>query len=112
VESIAPASGSEFSLIPPDNATGNFTKIVRRFTVRLRLDGEQPTTNLIRPGMSVIPTIALGSSETGQPERGWLSRTIAYLSPWTFDCGIDGPMIVKPRPPRRLPEHPGLGADD
>jgi len=36
VEAILPAAGSEFALIPPDNATGNFTKIVRRFTVRIR----------------------------------------------------------------------------
>jgi membrane fusion protein (multidrug efflux system) len=51
VEAIAPASGSEFALIPPDNATGNFTKIVRRFTVRIRLNAREP--NAARPSRHV-----------------------------------------------------------
>lgn len=54
VDSIAPASGQEFALLPPDNATGNFTKIVQRIPVRIVLDSE--ATDL-RPGMSVIPRI-------------------------------------------------------
>ena len=42
VESIAPASGAQFSLLPPDNATGNFTKVVQRIPVKLRLDPDNP----------------------------------------------------------------------
>ena len=55
VDSLAPASGQEFALLPPDNATGNFTKVVQRVPVKITLDGNAPI--LLRPGMSVIPTI-------------------------------------------------------
>jgi membrane fusion protein (multidrug efflux system) len=57
VESIAPASGSQFSLLPPDNATGNFTKVVQRIPVKLRLQPDNPLAGRLRPGMSVIATI-------------------------------------------------------
>jgi membrane fusion protein (multidrug efflux system) len=57
VDSIAPASGSQFSLLPPDNATGNFTKVVQRIPVKLRLRGDNPLAGRLRPGMSVIATI-------------------------------------------------------
>ena len=58
VDSIAPASGQEFALLPPDNATGNFTKVVQRFPVKILLDGGGEQAIELRPGMSVIPTIA------------------------------------------------------
>jgi membrane fusion protein, multidrug efflux system len=54
VDSLAPASGQEFALLPPDNATGNFTKVVQRIPVKIALDS---STVELRPGMSVIPTI-------------------------------------------------------
>ncbi len=57
VDSIAPAAGQEFSLLPPDNATGNFTKIVQRIPVRIVIDAHDPLAGLLRPGMSVEPTI-------------------------------------------------------
>ena len=57
VESVSPATGARFSLLPPDNATGNFTKVVQRVPVRLRLDQAQDPTHLLRPGMSVDATI-------------------------------------------------------
>jgi membrane fusion protein (multidrug efflux system) len=57
VDSIAPASGQEFALLPPDNATGNFTKVVQRIPVRIALDGNNPSPIELRPGMSVIPSI-------------------------------------------------------
>jgi membrane fusion protein (multidrug efflux system) len=57
VESIAPASGAVFSLLPPDNATGNFTKIVQRVPVRIRLSGAAIAEGLIRPGMSVVADV-------------------------------------------------------
>jgi membrane fusion protein (multidrug efflux system) len=57
VDSIAPASGSQFSLLPPDNATGNFTKVVQRIPVKLRLDADNPLKGHLRPGMSVVATI-------------------------------------------------------
>ena len=57
VDSIAPASGSQFSLLPPDNATGNFTKVVQRIPVKLRITADNPLAGRLRPGMSVIATI-------------------------------------------------------
>jgi membrane fusion protein (multidrug efflux system) len=57
VDSIAPASGQEFALLPPDNATGNFTKVVQRIPVKIALDAGNDTGIELRPGMSVIPTI-------------------------------------------------------
>jgi membrane fusion protein, multidrug efflux system len=57
VDSIAPASGQEFALLPPDNATGNFTKIVQRIPVKIVLDPGDKLAGLLRPGMSVNPTI-------------------------------------------------------
>jgi membrane fusion protein (multidrug efflux system) len=58
VESISPASGSQFSLLPPDNATGNFTKVVQRIPVKIVLDPNNALAGKLRPGMSVIATIA------------------------------------------------------
>jgi membrane fusion protein, multidrug efflux system len=57
VDSIAPASGQEFALLPPDNATGNFTKVVQRIPVRIALSPDSRAPLELRPGMSVIPTI-------------------------------------------------------
>jgi len=57
VDSIAPAAGQEFSLLPPDNATGNFTKIVQRIPVKIVIDRHDPLAGMLRPGMSVEPTI-------------------------------------------------------
>jgi membrane fusion protein, multidrug efflux system len=57
VDSIAPASGAQFSLLPPDNATGNFTKVVERIPVKLRIGPDNPLAGKLRPGMSVIATI-------------------------------------------------------
>ncbi len=57
VNSIAPASGEEFALLPPDNATGNFTKIVQRIPVKITIDPHDPLAGRLRPGMSVEPVI-------------------------------------------------------
>jgi membrane fusion protein (multidrug efflux system) len=57
VERISPASGSQFALLPPDNATGNFTKVVQRIPVRIQLDKNQPLLDRLLPGMSVVTSI-------------------------------------------------------
>ena len=57
VDSIAPAAGSVFTLLPPDNATGNFTKIVQRLPVRVRVPKDVARQNLLRAGMSVYATV-------------------------------------------------------
>ena len=56
VDSLSPASGLEFALLPPDNATGNFTKIVQRVPVKIVLD-DHSLAGLLRPGMSAVPTV-------------------------------------------------------
>ena len=57
VDQIAPASGSQFALLPPDNATGNFTKIVQRIPVKIVLDSGQPMIAQLRPGSSAIAKV-------------------------------------------------------
>ena len=57
VDSIAAATGSRFSLLPPENATGNFVKVVQRVPVKIVLDAGQDAEYLLRPGMSVTPTV-------------------------------------------------------
>ena len=57
VDSLAPASGQEFALLPPDNATGNFTEIVQRIPLKIVVDEDDPLVGKLRPGMSVEPTI-------------------------------------------------------
>ena len=67
VESIAPASGSQFSLLPPENATGNFTKIVQRVPVRIAVPAELAKGNL-RPGLSVVVGIDTRTASTDKPD--------------------------------------------
>jgi len=57
VVEIAPASGSQFALLPPDNATGNFTKVVQRIPVKIALDSGHPLQGRLRPGFSAVVTI-------------------------------------------------------
>ncbi len=57
VDSVAPATGLQFALLPPDNATGNFTKIVQRIPVKIVLDPQIRDHDILRPGMSVEPTV-------------------------------------------------------
>lgn len=57
VDSLSPASGAEFSLLPPQNATGNFTKIVQRVPVRIALQLDDATRGRLRPGMSVVADV-------------------------------------------------------
>jgi membrane fusion protein (multidrug efflux system) len=70
VESFSPASGAVFSLLPPDNATGNFTKIVQRLPVRIRVPVAVAREGLLRPGMSVVVSVNTKSSalaDSGAP---------------------------------------------
>ena len=57
VESLAPAAGSEFAVLRPDNATGNFVKVAQRIAVRIRIDPGQPMAQRLRPGMSVVARV-------------------------------------------------------
>ena len=57
VDSMAPASGAQFSLLPPDNATGNYTKVVQRIPVKIVLEPGHPLEGRLRPGMSVVTRV-------------------------------------------------------
>jgi membrane fusion protein (multidrug efflux system) len=65
VDSLAPASGQEFALLPPDNATGNFTKIVQRVPVKIVLD-DASLNGRLRPGMSAEPTVDTKSAAVAE----------------------------------------------
>jgi membrane fusion protein, multidrug efflux system len=68
VVEIAPASGSQFALLPPDNATGNFTKVVQRIPVKIALDPGHPLQGRLRPGFSVVVTVH-ASGKNAKPEE-------------------------------------------
>ena len=70
VAEIAPASGSQFALLPPDNATGNFTKVVQRIPVKIVLDPGHPLRDKLRPGFSAVVTIhASGKKEKAEASQ-------------------------------------------
>jgi membrane fusion protein (multidrug efflux system) len=69
VESFSPASGAVFSLLPPDNATGNFTKIVQRLPVRIHVPVDVAREGLLRPGMSVVVSVNTKSTAVAGNDR-------------------------------------------
>jgi membrane fusion protein, multidrug efflux system len=69
VASVAPASGAVFSLLPPDNATGNFTKIVQRLPVRIKVPAEVAAQGDLRPGMSVVVSVNTKANATASPTQ-------------------------------------------
>jgi membrane fusion protein (multidrug efflux system) len=70
VDSWSPGTGSTFALLPPDNATGNFTKVVQRMPVKIVLDANAALGTLVRPGMSVEARIDTGPVENREPTPG------------------------------------------
>jgi membrane fusion protein (multidrug efflux system) len=81
VDSLSPASGLEFALLPPDNATGNFTKIVQRVPVKIVLD-DHNLTGLLRPGMSAEPTVNTKATVLAEREtRARLAAGAALVRP-------------------------------
>ncbi|MBV8790957.1 MAG: HlyD family secretion protein [Pseudolabrys sp.] len=77
VASLSPASGAVFSLLPPDNATGNFTKIVQRIAVRVRVPAEIAAQRQLRPGMSVVVSVNTKPTAVASEKQ----RSLAALSP-------------------------------
>jgi len=69
VAEIAPASGSQFALLPPDNATGNFTKVVQRIPVKIVLDAGHPLQDRLRPGFSALVTIHASGKNAAEGQR-------------------------------------------
>ena len=62
VESIMAGTGAAFSMLPPENATGNYVKVIQRIPVRIAIDKKSDPEHLLRVGMSVVPTILTGKS--------------------------------------------------
>jgi membrane fusion protein (multidrug efflux system) len=81
VASMSPASGSVFSLLPPDNATGNFTKIVQRIAVRIKLPNAVKDKRLLRPGMSVVVDVNTKPHTAVANNDGWFTSTAAAATP-------------------------------
>lgn len=79
VEQIAPATGSEFSVLRPDNASGNFTKVVQRLPIRIAIDPGQELARRLRPGMSVTAEVDTGAQprEAGRPAGPAAARPAA-----------------------------------
>jgi membrane fusion protein, multidrug efflux system len=81
VDSISPAAGSVFTLLPPDNATGNFTKIVQRLPVRVRVPKDVARQNLLRAGMSVYATVDTSAGANDADSK----------------ADLDSPMMIQPQ---------------
>ena len=82
--SLAPATGAVFSVIPPENATGNFTKIVQRVPVRIALDDADANLSTIRPGLSTIATIDTrpqsgGREMTESVPENWIRSIVPFV---------------------------------
>ncbi len=74
VERLAPATGSEFSVLRPDNATGNFTKVVQRLPVRIAIDPDQPLAQRLRPGLSVVTYVDTRATGDAAPAATGAAR--------------------------------------
>jgi membrane fusion protein (multidrug efflux system) len=81
VESFAPGSGAQFSLLPPDNATGNFTKIVQRVPVRIALPQDAPLAGMLRPGLSVTVMVDTREGPASMVAAAHAQSTGASASP-------------------------------
>ena len=78
VDSVAPASGAQFSLLPPDNATGNYTKVVQRIPVKIVLEPGHALEGRLRPGMSVVARVdTRTAAQRERPVRGFLGGSAA-----------------------------------
>jgi membrane fusion protein (multidrug efflux system) len=69
VLAFAPGAGSQFALLPPDNATGNFTKVVQRVAVKIAIDDADGLVDRLRPGMSVVATVDTREADTREARR-------------------------------------------
>ncbi len=87
VDSWSPGTGSTFALLPPDNATGNFTKVVQRVPVKIVLDANPALGTLVRPGMSVVATIETSADAANDPTR---SSTVKSRSSSPFPTQAEG----------------------
>jgi membrane fusion protein, multidrug efflux system len=78
VEAMPGASGDRFSLLPPENATGNYVKVVQRLPVRIRLDEGQNVDHRLRPGMNVEATVWLNRSPVSASQQSAINSTQGF----------------------------------
>jgi membrane fusion protein (multidrug efflux system) len=76
VDSLQAGSGAQFSLLPPENATGNFVKVVQRVPVKIVFDERLPADHTIGPGLSVTPSVLVGTLTVPK----WLTAVIAVAA--------------------------------
>ncbi len=84
VDSIQAGSGAAFSLLPPENATGNFVKVVQRVPVKILFDEPLPADQTIGPGLSVTPSVRVSSFEIPAWAVGVLAVVLAVAAALTF----------------------------
>jgi membrane fusion protein (multidrug efflux system) len=75
VDSVQAGSGAAFSLLPPENATGNYVKVVQRVPVKIVLDDQENLQRVLGPGMSAVPTVSVG----GEVSAAWKVASIAII---------------------------------
>jgi membrane fusion protein (multidrug efflux system) len=95
VDSWSPGTGSTFALLPPDNATGNFTKVVQRVPVKIVLDPNEALGTLVRPGLNVEATVDTGAAENREPTPGSTEK----------DHSNRPPELAAPQPAAAPPVH-------
>ncbi len=108
VNSIAPAAGQTFALLPPDNATGNFTKIVQRVPVKITIDPHDKLAGQLRPGMSVTATVHLLGKRV-EPEAFTPQTAPAQPAPLPASVAVPAPAPISPpaAPPASVPDAAG-----
>jgi membrane fusion protein, multidrug efflux system len=101
VESLAPGTGAQFALLPPDNATGNFTKIVQRMPVRIAIEGAQDILTRLAPGHSVSVEVDVSRNAPNSFVRRMHDAFMALIDP---SVPVTGRATTRPGPP-----NPGHG---
>lgn len=92
IQSIQAGTGAKFSLLPPENATGNYVKVVQRVPVKIVLDPAEKATMLLAPGMSVVPVVRVGETDSQPPAAmpGATTQQVTEQGPTTQGVTTDG----------------------
>jgi membrane fusion protein (multidrug efflux system) len=84
VDSVQAGSGAAFSLLPPENATGNYVKVVQRVPVKILFDDPLPADHTIGPGLSVTPDVRVSDFEIPDWMVGLVSLVVAFVAGFVF----------------------------
>jgi len=96
VDSVQAGSGAEFSLLPPENATGNYVKVVQRVPVKIVFDESLPADHVIGPGLSVTPSVEVGKFVLPVWARALFAVLVAGLAAFLFSCYAGRPPAPAP----------------